>query len=112
MRITASWSGSSPTEYKDVARMFVHRTRGCPRTSSTKPQQGCRRARTRQGPSPCGWRYAPILDRFCARRLYAIVDRDEETACPGRTKKLRDAKMDRTLRHPLDKIRPGLNCQD
>jgi hypothetical protein len=27
MRITASWSGSSPTEYKDVARIFVHHTR-------------------------------------------------------------------------------------
>ena len=38
---------------------------------------------------PYGWRSAPILDRFCARRLNSIdVGRDEETAAPGRTRKL------------------------
>ena len=37
MRITASWSGSSPTEYKDVARMFVLPYAGSPRTSSSRP---------------------------------------------------------------------------
>ena len=30
MRITASWSGSSPTEYKYVARMFVLPHAGLP----------------------------------------------------------------------------------
>src|SRR5262249_9899670 len=52
--------------------VFTHRIQGCstnvraphagsPRTSSSQPQQVCRRARTRQGRSPCGWRYAPSL---------------------------------------------------
>src|SRR5262249_51465706 len=53
--------GSTPTAYKDVTRMFVPPHAGSPRTSSSQPQQVCHRARTRQGRSPCGWRYAPSL---------------------------------------------------
>ena len=65
--------------------VLTHRIQGCgtnvrahtrapPRTSSSRPKQVCRRARTRQGRSPCGCGATRlILDRFCARRLYAIV---------------------------------------
>ena len=41
------------------------------------------------------------LDRFLrAPATPDVVGRDEETALPGRTKKLRDEKMDRTLAAP------------
>jgi len=43
---------------------------------------------------------APILDRFSARRLRIRAGRDEETGAPGRTKKQRAKKMNRTLGAP------------
>jgi len=45
---------SAPTEYKDVARNLRAPHAGSPRTSSSRPQQVCRRARSHQGQA-CWW---------------------------------------------------------
>ena len=61
---------SAPTAYKDVTQNLVHHTRAPPRASSSRPQRACRRARSRQGPSPSGGppTGGSSLDRSCARR--------------------------------------------
>ena len=47
-----------------------------------------------------------ILDRFCARRLYAIVGRDEETACQVEQRNWSRNKWIGPPGAPLTKITP------
>jgi hypothetical protein len=99
--------GLWPAAYKDVARSFVQPSRSSPRTSSSRPPQVCRRARSRQGQGLAVCANAPILDRFCARRTNSRCGSGRRNGLPGRTKKLRDENMDRTLGvPPLTKIAP------
>jgi hypothetical protein len=97
--------GLSPTEYKDVARTFVHHTRAplglrhpdppsvpaCSAPSKAKPSVAAKMrpaltAPARAGASMCG----------SGRR----------NGCTGRTKKLTDKKWIGPLGHPLTKISP------
>jgi hypothetical protein len=72
--------GLWPAAYK-VARKFVHQPAAplgfvIPPTRASVPS--C--SKPSKDDAPCrGGRYAPILDRFCARRLHSIVGRGEET---------------------------------
>ena len=80
---------SAPTEYKDVARAFVHHTRA---------PLGLRHPTTASVPSclepsriePYRWALTrPTLDRSCARRLPRSVWVGARKWLPGRTRKLR-----------------------
>src|SRR5262245_59410820 len=55
---------------------------------------------TRQGRSPCGWRYAPSLTASARAGHSFRVGRGEETDCPGRTRKLTLKNIDRPRRAP------------
>jgi hypothetical protein len=81
--------------------MFVLPHAGSPRTfvipTTTSVPSCSNPSRTK---ALVGGRYAPILDCFCARRLYAIVGRGEETACQVEQRNSERRKMDRTLRAP------------
>jgi hypothetical protein len=91
---------SAPTEYKDVARVIVHHTRDSPRTSSSDHSKcavvlGAVKDRALQvALTP------PILDRSSARRFPRSVWVGMKKRGPGRTKKQRDKKMDRTFGAP------------
>ena len=96
MRITASWSGSSPPNRR-MWRECSCTTCELPRTSSSRPQQVCRRAQSHQGQaSSVAARWTASLDRSCARRPLGVWV-GAKKRLPGRTKKLKDEKMDRTL---------------
>ena len=69
---------SGPTEYKDVARKFVHHTRApldlvIPDHSKCAAVLGARQGQAFGGAN------APSLTASCARRLLDRVGRDEET---------------------------------
>ena len=50
---------------------------------------------------------APSLDRSCARRPLSVCGSGRRNGCPGRTKKLKDEKMDRNpWGTPLTKSAP------
>ena len=69
MRITASWFGSSGPRIQGCGTNIRAPHAGSSSASSSRPQQVCRRARSRQGPSPSGGRHRrSSLDRSCARR--------------------------------------------
>src|SRR5262249_24946727 len=106
MRITASWSGSSPTAYKDVTRMFVPPHAGSPShvviPTTTSVPSCSNPSRTK----PLRVALRAILDRFCARRLYAIVGRDEETACQVEQRNWSRNKWIGPPGTPLTKITP------
>jgi hypothetical protein len=73
MRITASWARvSAPIEYKDVARMLVHHTRA-PLERRHPDHSKCAVLLEAFKDEPSVSANAPILDRFCARRLYSIA---------------------------------------
>jgi hypothetical protein len=79
MRITASWARvSAPTEYKDVARMFVHHKRA-PLERRHPDHSKCAVVLEAFKDEPSVVANAPILDRFCARRRVDRVGRGEET---------------------------------
>ena len=79
---------SAPTEYKDVARMFVHHTRA-PLERRHPDHSKCAVVLEAFKDEPSVGANAPILDRFCARpALLDRVGRGEETVLSGRTKKL------------------------
>jgi hypothetical protein len=63
---------SAPTEYKDVARMFVHHTRA-PLERRHPDHSKCAVVLEAFKDEPSVGANAPILDRFCARRLYSIA---------------------------------------
>ena len=73
MRITASWSGSSPTEYKDVARMFVLPHAGSPPIviPTTASVPSCSNP-SRTKPLRVA-RYAPSLTASARASFYATV---------------------------------------
>ena len=100
MRITASWSGSLyPPAYKDVARAIVHHTRAPLDVVIPDPSQVCRHARSPQGRA-FGGADAPSLTAPARCRRHQSWVGMKKRARPGRTKKLRDKKMDRTLGAP------------
>jgi hypothetical protein len=86
MRNTASWvrgPSGARTEYKDVARCFVHQP-AAPlerRHPRQRPKSAVVLEALKDEPLRVGV-CAPILDRFCARRpLLDVVGRGEETGC-------------------------------
>jgi hypothetical protein len=107
MRITASWSGPWPTEYKDVARCFVHQP-AAPLGSRHPDTLKCAVVLEALKDEPLsGVALRAILDRFCARRLSLDLWVGMKKRLSSRTKKLRDEKMDRTLAAtPLTKNAP------
>ena len=84
----ASWSGvSGPTAYKDVARTFVHPA-AAPLGRRHPDHRKCAVVLGAIKDKALRVALRAILDRSCARRRLDRVGRDEETGCPGRTKKL------------------------
>ena len=107
MRIPASWSGSLARRIQGCGTMLRAPTRNPPRTSSSRPPQVCRRARSHQGQGPYGRRYTrhpcPLL-RAPASRSSGSGRRN---GLPRSNKETEERKKwIGPLGHPLDKIRP------
>jgi hypothetical protein len=97
---------SAPTEYKDVARVFVHTTRGLPSNIVIRPQQVCRRARSRQGSRPVRVALKRQSLTAPARAGSSIrVGRGEEMDLPKSNKEIWDS-IQMKRRVPLDKNNP------
>jgi hypothetical protein len=90
MRITASWSGSLARRIKGCGTIIRAPSRSSSRTSSSPHLHHRKCAVVLGAIKDKALRVAlrDILDRSCARRRLDRVGRDEETGCPGRTKKL------------------------
>src|SRR5262249_45878075 len=95
--------GLWPAAYKDVARMFVHHMRAPLGRRRHPDQSKCAAVLGAFKDEPSVGASAPILDRYCARRPPRSVWVGTKKRAIGRTKKLRDKKMDRTPGAPLDK---------
>jgi hypothetical protein len=91
--------GLSPTEYKDVARTFVHHTRAPLGLRHPDPTKCAGVLGAVQGQAFGGREDAASLDCPCARRRVDVWVGTKKRL-PGRTKKLTDKKMDRTLGAP------------
>jgi hypothetical protein len=79
MRIIASWSGPLwPTAYKDVARTSCT-TRELPLDFVIPDPTKCAVVLEALKDEALRVALRAILARFCARRLYSIAGRDEET---------------------------------
>jgi hypothetical protein len=83
--------GRAPTEYKDVARNFVHHTRApldfvIPTRPSVPPCSEPSRPSLRWGPAQEG--ADPSLDRSCARRQGEVWVGTKKRALSGRTKNI------------------------
>jgi hypothetical protein len=107
MRITASWSGSLARRIQGCGTIIRPPTRSSPRTSSSRPPQVCRRARSPQGQGPYGVALRAILDRSCARRPYrSLWVGTKKRAAQVEQRNEGTRKWIGPLRHPLAKNRP------
>ena len=108
MRITASWSGSSSPPNRRMWRECSCTTCELPSDvviPTTTSVPSCSKPSRPSLSLAAQW--AASLDRSCARRPHSVCGSGRRNGYQGRTKKLKDEKMDRTLGgHPLDKVRP------
>jgi len=100
MRILHHGLGLWPARIQACGTKLRAPTRSSPRTCHPRHAQVCRRARSRPRTSPSGGATRTSLTASARADSHLIVGRGEETGCPGRTRKLRDKKLDRTLGAP------------